>query len=154
MTRIVLAFLVFAALSCPVSAQETEMSAEAEKWYNNGVELFKLGYFGEAIEAFNKAIEIKPDYAEAWCNKGVALGGLERYEEAIEAYNKAIEINPDFAEAWFGKAIIYSIKGNREEALKNLSKAIKLDPKLKQLAKENPAFNPLRDDEEFKKIVE
>ena len=43
----------------------------------------------EAIEAYNKAIAIKPDYAGAYYNMGNALKEQGKLEEAIEAYNKA-----------------------------------------------------------------
>ncbi|RMF28848.1 MAG: tetratricopeptide repeat protein, partial [Candidatus Nitrosothermus koennekii] len=55
--------------------------------------------YKEALEAFDKAIAIDPNFADAWNNKGVALAKLKRYEEALEAFDKALEINPKFAEA-------------------------------------------------------
>lgn len=50
--------------------------------------------YEEALEAFNKAIEINPKSDFALSRKGAALGILGRYEEALGAFNKAIEINP------------------------------------------------------------
>ena len=46
------------------------------------------GKLEEAIEAYNKALAIKPDYAEAYNNMGIALQDQGKLEEAIEAYNK------------------------------------------------------------------
>ena len=57
------------------------------------------GKLEEAIEAYNKALAIKPDYAEAYNNMGNALKEQGKLEEAIEAYNKALAIKPDYAEA-------------------------------------------------------
>jgi tetratricopeptide (TPR) repeat protein len=51
----------------------------------------------EAIEAYNKALAIKPDYANAYYNMGIALQEQNKLEEAIEAYNKALAIKPDYA---------------------------------------------------------
>ena len=48
------------------------------------------GKLEEAIEAYNKALAIKPDYAEAYNNMGIALKDQGKLEEAIEAYNKAL----------------------------------------------------------------
>ena len=42
----------------------------------------------EAIEAYNKGLSIKPDYADAYNNMGNALQEQGKLEEAIEAYNK------------------------------------------------------------------
>jgi len=71
----------------------------------------------EAIEAYNKAIEINPKYADAWYNKGVTLVQLERQEEAIKAFDKAIEIYPKYAGAWNNKGVALAIwedqRGNK-----------------------------------------
>ena len=50
----------------------------------------------EALECYNKALEIDPDYISAWNNKGYPLYGLDRYEAAIECYDTALEIDPGF----------------------------------------------------------
>ena len=52
-----------------------------------------------AIEAFNKAISIKPDYAEAYNNMGILLKEQGKLDEAIEAYTKALSIKPDYDQA-------------------------------------------------------
>ena len=59
-----------------------------------------LGDNEAAVSSYNKAIEIKPDYAEPYNNLGVSLKTLGRHTEAITSYNKAIEIQPDYAEAY------------------------------------------------------
>jgi tetratricopeptide (TPR) repeat protein len=69
--------------------------AETKKtrnWFDKGLALGELGKYHEAIECFNKAIEINPHYEYAWNNKGVALDKLGKYHEATECFNKAIEI--------------------------------------------------------------
>ena len=55
-----------------------------------GNALKEQGKLEEAIEAYNKALAIKPDYAEAYNNMGNALQEQNKLEEAIEAYNKAL----------------------------------------------------------------
>jgi Flp pilus assembly protein TadD len=44
----------------------------------------------EAIAHFQRALEIKPDYAEAHKNLGIALAGAGRLDEAIGHYQKAL----------------------------------------------------------------
>ncbi len=51
-----------------------------------------LGKDDEALKAFEKAIEIDPNYAKAWCNKGTDLGHLGRNTEADAAFTKAKEL--------------------------------------------------------------
>ena len=83
--------------------------------YNKGLALDNLDKSDEAIKAYDKAIEINPQYSDAWNNKGIALDNLNKSDEAIKAYDKAIEINPHNSIAWYNK-------GN---ALYKLSKSMK-----------------------------
>jgi tetratricopeptide (TPR) repeat protein len=63
-----------------------------KKCFNKGVELSELGRHEEALKAYEKAVEINPQYAKAWFYKGFALGEFERHEEALKAFDKAIEM--------------------------------------------------------------
>ena len=55
-----------------------------------GNALKEQGKLEEAIEAYNKALAIKPDYAEAYNNMGIALKEQGKLEEAIEALRKMV----------------------------------------------------------------
>ena len=67
--------------------------------------LKEQGKLEEAIEAYNKALSIKPDYADAYYNLGIALQDQSKLEEAIEAYKKALSIKPDYADAYYNMGI-------------------------------------------------
>ena len=56
------------------------------------------GQVDEAIAHYQKALEIKPDYAEAHNNLGLGLAGRGQFDEAIAHYRKALEIEPGNAE--------------------------------------------------------
>jgi tetratricopeptide (TPR) repeat protein len=64
-----------------------------------GVALTDLGRIDEAIAAYGKALEQKPDYAEAFNNIGVVLASRGRAREAAEQFRKALAIRPDYADA-------------------------------------------------------
>jgi tetratricopeptide (TPR) repeat protein len=89
-------------------------------------------YFKEkyelAIEAYEKAMESKPNNVEAWFNKGVALGKLGRHDEALNAIEKAIELKPDYIDAWFNKGVALDKLGRHDEALKAYEKKKELKP--------------------------
>lgn len=74
---------------------------------NKGCILTKLGKYQEAIESYDKALEINPNDFDAWNNKGHALKDSGRYQEAITSYDKALKINPDFEPALKAKEEIY-----------------------------------------------
>ena len=52
-------------------------------WKEDGDDLFERGNFEEAIECYNKALELFPRDPDLWNVKGLALSKLERYDEAI-----------------------------------------------------------------------
>ena len=85
----------------------------ANSWYQKGVDLYyKHGKFQEALQSFDRVIEIEPGHAGAWNGRGICLKELGRYEEAIQCFNKVIAINPGDEEVHY----------NRGEALEKLGK--------------------------------
>jgi len=69
--------------------------AAYDEWYNKGNVLSDLERYDEAIDAYDKALEMKKESHEAWNNKGAVLSDLERLDEAINAYDKALELKKD-----------------------------------------------------------
>jgi len=51
-------------------------------WKNKGNEYYKQGRYQEALECFDEALSIIPDYSDALSNKAMALIKLGRIEEA------------------------------------------------------------------------
>ncbi|MFZ2536216.1 tetratricopeptide repeat protein, partial [Methanothrix sp.] len=83
---IALVLAVFSALCLAAAAQET-----ADDWYKKGIESINKGSSEEAINAYDRALDINPDYADAWSGKASALGIQGKHQEAIQAFDKAIE---------------------------------------------------------------
>ena len=54
----------------------------------------RCGQIDEAIDHFQKAIEIRPDFVDARNNLGLLLEGRGQSDEAIAHYRKAIEFQP------------------------------------------------------------
>ncbi|MDB0018269.1 tetratricopeptide repeat protein [Planktomarina temperata] len=98
------------------------------KFFGIGEAWQKLGKLEEAIEAYNKALAIKPDFAAAYSNMGVALKDQGKLEEAIEAYNKALAIKPDYAEAHSNIGVTLQEQGKLEEAIEAYHKALVIKP--------------------------
>jgi len=97
-------------------------------YHNRGVEYKRLGNYRQAIDDYNKAIEIKPNYVDAYINRGVAYKGLGHYKQAIEDLNKAIEIKPDEAKAYSNRGNVYAGLGHYRQAIEDYNKAIEIKP--------------------------
>jgi tetratricopeptide (TPR) repeat protein len=85
--------------------------------------------FDQAIEAYNKAIELRPFYAEAYVGLGDAKAAKGEVDGAVTAYQKALDFNPINARVHvsLGK-LYYSEKGLYYESVTAYRKAIDLDP--------------------------
>ena len=95
---------------------------------NLGGALFQAGRTEEAIEQYEQALQLKPDYAEAHNNMGDALLQTGRVPEAIEQYEQALRIKPDYATAHNNLGDILSRTGRPSEAMKQLELALRIKP--------------------------
>ena len=62
---------------------------------NKGAALDHLSNYKYAIEEYDKALKIDPNYVDALSKKGKALNNLGKYQEAIEWYDKTLNIDPN-----------------------------------------------------------
>ncbi len=107
----------------------TTIARNPDCWlaHNNlGGYLYNQGHIKEAIEHYQKAIQIDPNYAEALNNLGAALAAEGRFDEAIENYHKAIQIRPNFAYALNNLGMALAARGQFDDAIENYRKAIQI----------------------------
>lgn len=97
------------------------------KLYNQGVGYIKDGRVDDAIAAYKKAVDLKPDFASAWFNLGFCYGKSERTGDAIAAFEQTVKLKPNFANAWFYLGICYRDTGLNDNAIAAFEKAIKFD---------------------------
>jgi len=86
--------------------------------------------FDQAVEAYGKAIELRPFYADAYVGLGDAKAAKSDVDGAIAAYQKALVYNPvnPRVHMSLGK-IYYGEKGLYYESVNAYKKAIDLDPR-------------------------
>jgi tetratricopeptide (TPR) repeat protein len=84
--------------------------------------------FDQAVEAYNKAIELRPFYADAYVGLGDAKAAKSDVDGAVAAYTKALAHNPinPRVHMSLGK-IYYTEKGLYYESVTAYKKAIDLD---------------------------
>jgi eukaryotic-like serine/threonine-protein kinase len=93
-----------------------------------GVIRAKQGRTDEAIEAYDKAIAIEPDYASAHDNRGSALLSKRDYSGAVAAYEKAVKCKPTSAEMHLHLGIAQEQLGQQEDVEAAVKDAIRLGP--------------------------
>jgi len=92
--------------------------------------------YAKAVEAYRKAIELRPNVAATHRNLGDALVKLGRPREARVAYQRAVtltdadlKVNPSDALALASSAVFLAKAGDGAEAERRLSRALSLAPK-------------------------
>lgn len=100
----------------------------AEDAYAEGMRLAKQGLLRQAVEAFDKAIRLKPTYAEAFSARGNVRNRLVQNERAIQDFDEAIRLNPQYTEAYYNRANAYMDGGQLEKALKDYDSTVTLNP--------------------------
>ena len=95
---------------------------------NLGVELKNRGQIPEAIEQYQQALQIKPDFAEAHYNLGNILLDLGQVPEAIRHYEQALQSNPVYPEAHYNLGVALERVGRIQEAIGHYQQALLIKP--------------------------
>ena len=84
----------------------------------------------KALEEFNHAISLDPDFFSAYYNRAIIRANLKQNEEALKDINYVIANVPDHALAYYNRGIIYENLGQPTQAIQDYSHAINLQPDL------------------------
>ncbi len=103
----------------PYTAEEFAASASAKQ---------ALGRYDEALAEYNKALELRPDYARALINRGIIYRHLKQYDKALADYNRTLELIPDSPSTLYNRGITYRHLERYEEALADYASALQLKP--------------------------
>ncbi len=97
--------------------------------YNYG--LFQRGQivnYEDALEAFTKAIELKPDFSNAYNEIAYLHSYMGDYKNALDINKKYLELIPDTPNPYDSRAEIHSYFGKFDEAVKSSGRALKIKP--------------------------
>ena len=101
----------------------------AEAWLNRGLiardckrDLIK------ALEYFETAVKIRPDYAEAHLNLASVLTDLKRYDAALDSYDRAVDSNPGLADIYYNRAATLRDMREYRAAIENYDKVFEIEP--------------------------
>ena len=128
-----------------------QFSTSAILFNIQGAVLQGLGQIDRSIDAYKKAIAIKPDDADAYYNIGVTLQDQGKLEEAIEAYNNALAIKPDDADAYYNMGVTLKDQGKLEEAIEAYNKTLAIKPDFAEAY--NNMGNALRDQGKLEEAI-
>lgn len=84
---------------------------------------YVLGWSGNSLEDYEKAIARRPHFPWAHFRKGLIFQERRRLPEAIREFTQEIEQNPCFAEAWLSRGVARSELGGFADAWRTSRKA-------------------------------
>lgn len=84
----------------------------------------------EALEHYDRSIELDPNQTSSLVNRAVTLVQMGRYDEAVQDYSRVITLDPQDARALKNRGQIYSDLGQPELAEKDYAEAIRSDPSM------------------------
>jgi Flp pilus assembly protein TadD len=95
---------------------------------SQGVEHFNDGRFGEALESFQRILEMSPRDAQAMSQVGSVLLAMRRLAEAESYLRRALEVNPDsdFALTELGR--VRALQEDLPGAIEMFERAIEVNP--------------------------
>lgn len=89
----------------------------------------QMGKYVDALNYFQRVLEIKPDQVDALAEASLCYGSLGDYKEAIACGEKALELGGANGEILSNLAVIYMELGQLDDAEACLRESLALDPK-------------------------
>ena len=96
--------------------------------YEKANEHFMIGEYHEAIELYDKILEISPSNAKTSLMKGIALDNLERHKASILEFYKVNQQDPKNITALIGLGVGFGNYGEYKQALTYFEQAYELAP--------------------------
>ncbi|HHN75096.1 MAG TPA: tetratricopeptide repeat protein [Acidobacteria bacterium] len=112
-----------------------------DAWRALGVALTEFGAYSDAVNAFERGLELDPDNAKLWVDLGAARIRAEEFRKGLKALNRALKIEPFMALAHYNAGVAYRALGKWEAAMEAFEKALLLDPDLGDPKKNPGAVN-------------
>ena len=100
---------------------------------NLGGYLYEERRMEEAMEHYQKAIQLNPNFPDALNDVGLALAAQGRFDEAIENYRKAIQMDPNRFEMQYDLGLALAAENRLDDAIKHYYKALQINPNLPEV---------------------
>jgi Flp pilus assembly protein TadD len=97
----------------------------------------------DAIELYERALELDPQYNKARTGLGAVYVRLNLLDEAVRHLREAVRLDPDEANAYMHLAIALAKKKQFEDARHQLREALRLQPGYAESARSDPILGPL-----------
>lgn len=111
-----------------LSKSEDSRLVEAKQLYQLGREYYQKNEYAEAINAYEKVVELMPENYDAYSNLGVIYSILGEDELGIHFISEAIRLAPSLSYLHNNLGYVLLKQGRNSEAAGTFERALQLDP--------------------------
>lgn len=86
----------------------------------------------QALQCYQQACTIKPDYATGHYNIGTIYSEMGRFDDARKAFEQALQYNPGYAEVYCNLGVLYKTWNNTDQAIHYYQRCLSLDDACEQ----------------------
>ena len=116
------------ALDDPLMAAVNGMRVDKHTHLEDGLRLEREGSLAEAVQAYEKAVDLDDGYLQPRINLIAAYGKLGRIEEAESQYERALALAPESEELHVNWGTLLAGRNRFREAEASLRKALEINP--------------------------
>jgi tetratricopeptide (TPR) repeat protein len=95
----------------------------ARAFFDRGRALSDEAHYEQAIQDFDRAIKLDPNYPDAFNSRALAYAGLGDHDRTIADFDEAIRLDPNYAIAIFNRGLALQTMGRADEAARDFARA-------------------------------
>lgn len=112
----------------PEEAETIEDQSSAKDFSKRADTYYRQKDYDNAVQNYNKAIELNPQDADAYSSRGNAYYMKGDHDQAFEDYNKALVLDQTLPHVYINRGNIYYEEGERDQAIIDFNRAIQVSP--------------------------
>jgi tetratricopeptide (TPR) repeat protein len=116
---------------------------DVQSYVDQGIRNSQSGLYDQALQAFDKALQLKPNDPALITYKGIVYYAKGNNAKALQLFEEAIKLNTNFARAYYQRGMVYQAQEKYSLAVPDLEKAKRLgygvDPDFINLIKKRAA---------------
>jgi tetratricopeptide (TPR) repeat protein len=116
-----------------------------QAWIQLGNDFFDAHQAQKAIEAYGRALELRPDDANVLTDQGIMYRALGQFDKAIANFEKANRADPKHVQSLYNIGVVYSADLKKpKEAIAAWNRVIQIAPQSEQAASARAGIEGLK----------
>jgi tetratricopeptide (TPR) repeat protein len=96
--------------------------------YKIGRALVRQGKTSEAVDYFQRALALRPDFVQALNEMGMLLANQQKPSEAEPYFERALRKDPNYSETYLNLGTVVQTQGKLDQAMARYDEAARLEP--------------------------